>query len=71
MRSETKDALEQLLNSAETGDCSNLKEAARIVRRDLINGGRHEHAPSHLFVKEEAPVAGDAPQVVYKPKVKT
>ena len=39
MREETKRSLEELLSKAEAGDDMNLKEAARVVRRDLLKGG--------------------------------
>ena len=70
MREETKRSLEELLSKAETGDDTNLKEAARVVRRDLLKGGRHAVSPPVLFAAEQEPVTVEGSEVVWKPKPK-
>ena len=70
MREETKRSLEELLSKAETGDDTNLKEAARVVRRDLLKGGRHAVSPPVLFAAEQEPVPVEGSEVVWKPKKK-
>lgn len=71
MREETKRSLEELLSKAETGDDTNLKEAARVVRRDLLKGGRHAVSPPVLFAAEQEPVpVAEGEPVVWKPKKK-
>ena len=70
MREETKRSLEELLSKAESGDDTNLKEAARVVRRDLLKGGRHAVSPPVLFAAEQEPVPVEGSEVVWKPKPK-
>ena len=70
MREETKRSLEELLLKAESGDDSNLKEAARVVRRDLLKGGRHTITPQVNLAADQEGVAVDGGDVVWKPKKK-
>jgi hypothetical protein len=70
MREETKNALEQILEAAAKSGDPNVGEACRVVRRDLLKGGREAVSPPVLFASEQEPLPVDSPAVVWKPKAK-
>lgn len=70
MREETKNALEQVLEAAAASGDPNVGEACRVVKRDLLNGGREAVSPPVLFASQEEPQPVDSPAVVWKPKKK-
>lgn len=70
MREETKNALEQVLDAAAASGDPNVGEACRVVKRDLLKGGRAAASPPVLFASEQEPLPVDSPAVVWKPKKK-
>ena len=45
MREETKQSLQELVFVARASGDANAMEAARVVERDLLNGGRNTYVP--------------------------
>ena len=70
MREETKRSLEQVLEAAAASGDPNVGEACRVVKRDLLKGGRAAVSPPVLFASEQEPLPVDSPEVVWKPKAK-
>ena len=74
MREETKRSLEELLSNAEACDDPNLRESARVVRKDLLNGGQnvgqHGRMEANRDLEPDPAPAAEGEPVVWKPKKK-
>ncbi len=70
MRPETKRCLEQMVIYCNASNDPAAVENARVVSRDLLNGGRAAYIPVNAVDPSPAPV-DESPQVKWKPKRKS
>ncbi len=70
MRPETKRCLEQMVIYCNASNDPAAVENARVVSRDLLNGGRAAYIPVNAVDPSPAPV-DESPQIKWKPKRKS